>query len=322
MAFAIMRAKKLATMGSVASSMQHNFRERETPNADPERTPENEHLQAQTTDEAMGKLRDLLPEKRRKDAVLAVEYVMSASPEWWKTATEAQQKAFFEKSQAWLADKYGKENILVASIHRDETSPHMSAFVVPMTADGRLSAKEFMGNRDKMRKDQTTFAERMADLGLERGIEGSKATHQRISAHYNAIENASKDVPRITVDELKPKKLKGETLAEKIFGAKETDLGVAHRLTAKIKGYAEPLSKTAATASQNAQKAKEYQETAKNMRNQLNGIKEPFKGLSREQMTEVMTLAVKYRMENERAQKNRTQSKTQSRDNPGQDRGR
>jgi hypothetical protein len=115
MAFAIMRAKKLATMGSVASSMQHNFRERETPNADPERTPENEHLQAQTTDEAMGKLRELLPEKRRKDAVLAVEYVMSASPEWWKTATEAQQKAFFEKSQAWLADKYGKENILVAT---------------------------------------------------------------------------------------------------------------------------------------------------------------------------------------------------------------
>jgi predicted nucleotidyltransferase len=173
-----------------------------------------------------------------------------------------------------------------------------------------------------MRKDQSTFAERVADLGLERGIEGSKATHQRINAHYSAIENVSKDVPRITVDELKPKKIKGETLAEKIFGAKETDLGVAHRLTAKIKGYAEPLAKTAAIASQNAQKAKEYQETAKNMRNQLNGIKEPFKGLNREQMTEIMTLAVKYRMENERAQKNRTQSKAQSRDNPGQDRGR
>jgi hypothetical protein len=322
MAFAIMRAKKLASMGSVASSMQHNFRERETPNADPERTPENEHLQAQTTDEAMGKLRDLLPEKRRKDAVLVVEYVMSASPEWWKTATETQQKAFFEKSQAWLADKYGKENILVASIHKDETSPHLSAFVVPKTADGRLSAKDFIGNRDKMRKDQTTFAERVADLGLERGIEGSKATHQRINAHYNAIENASKDVPRITVDELKPKKLKGETLAEKIFGAKETDLGVAHRLTAKIKGYAEPLAKTAATASQNAQKAKEYQETAKNMRNQLNGIKEPFKGLNREQMTEVLTLATRYRLQNEREQKERAQTKTKSRDNPGQDRGR
>jgi hypothetical protein len=262
MAFAIMRAKKLATMGSVASSMQHNFRERETPNADPERTPENEHLQAQTTDEAMGKLRELLPEKRRKDAVLAVEYVMTASPEWWKTATEAQQKAFFERSQAWLADKYGQQNILVASIHKDETSPHLSAFVVPKTADGRLSAKDFIGNRDKMRKDQSTFAERLADLGLDRGIEGSKATHQRISAHYSAIEKASQDVPRITVDELKPKKLKGETLAEKIFGAKETDKD-----------------------------------------RQLNAIRERFKGLNKEQMTEIMTLAAKYRMENERALK-------------------
>jgi hypothetical protein len=73
MAFAIMRAKKLATMGSVASSMQHNFRERETPNADPERTPENEHLQAQTTDEAMGNDRGFnlghtLPPAKRKGA--------------------------------------------------------------------------------------------------------------------------------------------------------------------------------------------------------------------------------------------------------------
>jgi hypothetical protein len=265
----------------------------------------------------MGKLRELLPEKRRKDAVLVVEYVMSASPEWWKTATEDQQKAFFEKSQAWLADKYGQQNILVASIHKDETSPHLSAFVVPKTADGRLSAKDFIGNRDKMRKDQSTFAERLADLGLDRGIEGSKATHQRINAHYSALEQAYKDVPSITVDELKPKKLKGETLAERIFGAKETDLGVAHRLTAKIKGYAEPLAKTAATASQNAQKAKEYQETAKNMRNERNGLRDHFKGLNREQITEIMTLAVKYRLENERAQKERTQTKAEQKHDKG-----
>lgn len=59
--------------------MQHCYRRRETHNADQERTPDNQHLVAKSTDEAMGKLRDLLPEKRRK-AVLAVEYVMSASP--------------------------------------------------------------------------------------------------------------------------------------------------------------------------------------------------------------------------------------------------
>jgi hypothetical protein len=58
------------------------------------------------------------------------------------------------------------------------------------------------------------------------------------------------------------------------------------------------------------------------MRNQLNGIKEPFKGLNREQMTEVLTLATRYRLQNEREQKERAQSKTKTRDNPGQDRGR
>ena len=58
----------------------------------------------------------------------------------------------------WLADKYGAENIIVASVHRDETSPHMTAFVTPITKDGRLSAKEFIGNKAQMQADQTTFA--------------------------------------------------------------------------------------------------------------------------------------------------------------------
>ena len=55
--YAIMRCKKLSSMGSVASSLKHAYRERETPNADSSRTPDNEHRAASTTDEAMGKLR-------------------------------------------------------------------------------------------------------------------------------------------------------------------------------------------------------------------------------------------------------------------------
>ena len=70
--YAIMRCKKLTGMGSVASALQHCYRERETPNADAERTPENYCSVSQSADEAMGKLRELLPEKRRKDAKLGV----------------------------------------------------------------------------------------------------------------------------------------------------------------------------------------------------------------------------------------------------------
>ncbi|MEO4904141.1 MobV family relaxase, partial [Bacteroides thetaiotaomicron] len=157
-AYAIMRCKKLAKMGNVAASLKHAYRERETPNADASRTPDNEHRAASSTDEAMGRIRELLPDKRRKDAVLAVEYVMTASPEWWKQASQEQQAAFFDQAHKWLADKYGADRIVTASIHRDETSPHMTAFVVPLTQDGRLSAKEFIGNKAQMTRDQTTFA--------------------------------------------------------------------------------------------------------------------------------------------------------------------
>ena len=100
MPYAIMRAEKLKTFGNVAASLQHCFRERETPNADAARTPDNVHHAARSTDEAMGKLRELLPEKRRKDAVLAVEYVMTASPEWWKTASQQQQQAFSSRRES------------------------------------------------------------------------------------------------------------------------------------------------------------------------------------------------------------------------------
>lgn len=58
--------QKLTGMGSVASALQHCYRERETPNADAERTPENYCSVSQSADEAMGKLRELLPENAVK----------------------------------------------------------------------------------------------------------------------------------------------------------------------------------------------------------------------------------------------------------------
>lgn len=59
----------------------------------------------------MQKLMGLLPQKRRKDAVLAVEYLMTASPDWWKNASSEQQDVFFKNSYAWLA----KSTVQIAS---------------------------------------------------------------------------------------------------------------------------------------------------------------------------------------------------------------
>ena len=294
MAYAIMRAKKLANMGSVAASMQHCYRERETHNADQERTPDNQHLVAKSTDEAMGKLRALLPEKRRKDAVLAVEYVMTASPEWFAQATPEQEKAFFQRSLQWLADKYGADRIVTASIHRDEATPHLSAFVVPLTQDKRLSAKEFIGSRDKMRADQSTYAACVADLGLERGIEGSKATHQTIQQHYAAVQSGV--APKATIS---PKSVEPRVLRKGLFSSDvETPDAVAERLTKAVnEGFAGTIA-TASTALQERRRAKEMQDTASDLRKRLDTLQRAFKGLTKDQMTQVLRMAMTFQLEN------------------------
>ncbi len=183
---------KLKGLGATARSLQHNFREIETPNADLDRISDNIHS-ATGVDEVMEKLRERLnslERKPRKDAVTCVEYLMTASPEWFSSASGEQQDSFFKSSYEWLDEKYGTENIISFSIHKDETTPHIPAHIVPITKDGRLSAKELIGAKKQMQEDQTTFALKHEHIGLERGVKGSKAVHQDIKAYYASVNKA------------------------------------------------------------------------------------------------------------------------------------
>lgn len=300
--YAIMRCKKLSTMGSVASALQHCFRERETLNANSDLTPNNEHLSAKTTDEAMGKMRNLLPEKRRKDAVLAIEYVFSASPDWWKNAMPAHQKEWKEKSLEWLQNKYGAENVIAASMHYDEKTPHLSAFVVPKTKDGRLSAKEFIGNRSLMSKDQTTYAKSVAYLGLERGIKGSTATHTRIKTHYSALNQAvGYEIPQVKPEEIKPQKSKADGLMGRLglVSIEETTEMVANRINENLLEQYKHLTDKAVNGVTLSRRAKELQRDNKTLAKRVETLEKPFKGLTKVQLEEVLTLTQKMRNENQ-----------------------
>jgi hypothetical protein len=188
MNYAILRTAKLKTMGNIGGSLAHNYRTINTPNADPNRTPKNDHTVA-TPEAVKQAIQNLLPEKRRSDAVLCVEYLITASPEWegWGTSKE---EVFFERAGQWLIDKHGEENIAGMSIHMDETTPHLVAYVVPIDQKGKLNCKEFLGGRAKLNKMQTDFANTVADLGLTRGKEGSKAKHTSIKEYYHDINHA------------------------------------------------------------------------------------------------------------------------------------
>lgn len=307
--YAIMRCKKLTGMGSVASALQHCYRERETPNADAERTPENHCSVSQSADEAMGKLRELLPEKRRKDAVLAVEYVMTASPEWWNEATPRQQAEFFARSEQWLENKYGKDRVVAAVVHRDEATPHLSAFVVPLTQDGRLSAKEFIGGRSKMRDDQSTYAESVKKLGLERGIEGSRATHQTVQHYYESINRGTRSQVSISPEALEPRVLRKGIFTKDV----EDQAAIAKRLSQAVNdGFAGTIA-MASQSAQNAKRARDLQKTMDSQQKRLQSVTEPFKGLSREQMTHILTMAQTFQQQNHDREKQRQLEREQER---------
>ena len=318
MAFAIMRCKKIKTPGGVASSLQHCFRERKTHNADPEKLTENKHGKglADNVDSAMGKMRERLPLKRRKDAVLMVEYMMTASPEWFKEATEKDQKDFFNLSYNWLCDKYGRENVIVATIHNDETTPHMSAFVTPVTKDGRLSAKEFIGNKKKMSDDQTTYAAKVAHLGLNRGIKGSKAKHRTIQNFYNLV-NKAMTFNVITEDSLKPRKFKGKGILKHLPFAmhEETQQAVAERLNNVIQ---ESVAKATKLSDVEA-RLNQTREVAQKAQKRLMSYEMMFQGLSKEQIDKVKeaTQAMKYmnKQEQEKRLKEEQQRRKERREN-------
>lgn len=315
--YAIMRCKKLTGMGNVASALQHCYRERETPNANAERTPENYCSVSKSTDQAMGRVRELLPEKRRKDAVLAVEYVMTASPEWWKEATPRQQAEFFARSEQWLENKYGKDRVVAAVIHRDEATPHLSAFVVPLTQDGRLSAKEFIGGRSKMRDDQSTYAEYVKKLGLERGIEGSRATHQTVQHYYESLNRGIRNQVSISPEALEPRVLRKGIFTKDV----EDQATVAKRLSRAVNdGFAGTVA-MASQSAQNAKRALELQKTMDIQQKRLQSVIEPFKGLSNEQMQELVKMAQQFRQQNHEREKQRRLERELQRQQQKQNRG-
>lgn len=198
MGFAILRMQKLKAGIAVKRSLMHAFREQTTPNADADQLAENTHIGANNVSEAMAKFKDRLPEKVRKNGVLAVEYLITGSPADMHEKSRDDQDAYFKDALEWLQAKHGVENVIYAGIHRDEQTPHMYAYVVPIDERGKLNCRAFFGEPKALNKMQTDFWEKVGqNHGLERGIEGSKARHTTIKQYYANISAEYAKLPEI-----------------------------------------------------------------------------------------------------------------------------
>jgi len=205
MAYAILRTKKMKSKGAIVSAGKHNDREVETPNADKEIQNYTiigkdktylEHFEEATKD----------IKKIRKNAVYAVEFFMSTSPEAEFFKNSQKLKNWTIDSTRFLQKKFGKENIKKVTLHLDETTPHIHALVVPIK-DKKLSYKYFLGgSKFQLSELQSDYAEVVRQYNLERGIEGSKAKHQDVKKYYSALNEVSEDeLPQPKILESKEK---------------------------------------------------------------------------------------------------------------------
>lgn len=107
--------------------------------------------------------------KERKDSVVLLDGLYTASPEWFETHSKEEWINYFQDCLTFHRDYYG-EHVINAVIHLDEATPHMQVASIPLIDDGRLSAKEIMGNRRDYRSRQNIFYDEVGKkYGLERG---------------------------------------------------------------------------------------------------------------------------------------------------------
>ncbi|WP_180108374.1 plasmid recombination protein, partial [Acinetobacter sp. YH12085] len=126
--------------------------------------------------------------KERPGNVLCVEYMISASPTWSGWGNKETETEFFNLQKERLIKKWGAENVISTHIHRDETTPHLIAYIVPFDEEKQvLNCKKWLGNKTLLAIEQTEAAEIVEHLGLSRGIKHSKAEHRTIKQHYEIV---------------------------------------------------------------------------------------------------------------------------------------
>lgn len=181
--YAVVHMMKIKS-GAVGGIQSHNNREHEpktNPDVDMSRSEDNYDLIScdNYKRSIKEKLSNLVESSRavRKDAVVVCNFIVTSDNETMNALGADRQREFFQNSVKWFSDRYGADRVLNATVHMDETTPHLHIGVMPITQDGRLSAKAIF-TKTEMKAIQTEFARDVGEkYGLERGVEGSERTH-------------------------------------------------------------------------------------------------------------------------------------------------
>lgn len=210
--YAILRTERLH---GIASACAHNFRTKYAKNVDPKKSHLNRILidkldlhsradqgsDAGTYDERLEEYYKNKNVKVKKNSVMAMEFVLTASPEFFKKSSTEKINKWVQSQLNFMKKEFG-DQVQLAVLHLDETSPHLHFFVsVEETKVQKYKNRYGSGektvcslNADRynpifLQKLQDRYAEYNKKYNLKRGMRNSKAVHMEIKEWQEMIKS-------------------------------------------------------------------------------------------------------------------------------------
>lgn len=143
--------------------------------------------------------------KLRSNAVLARDLLLTASPDFFKRITEEDKRKWVDLNINWLKDNFG-DNVIYAILHKDESTWHISALIVPKIWDSKrnrykLSNAYYFDGIEKLRAWQDNYSSSMQKVfkSLNRGVRYSKAKHITMKQFYTLVNSKlnEKDIKQL-----------------------------------------------------------------------------------------------------------------------------
>lgn len=138
--------------------------------------------------------------RARKDSVVYCSVIVSSDNDFFEKAGAQNTMLFFKKAAQWLADNLagGSDNVVNATVHMDETTPHLHFGFVPLTQDGRLCAKEMLSRR-RLQELQDLLPKHLQDRGfqIERGRKNVEGRKHLTTDEYKAELKATLDTQKL-----------------------------------------------------------------------------------------------------------------------------
>lgn len=255
MGYAVLHMEK--TSGTDAAMSAHIERTIKPKNADENRTHLNRELVTfpdgvENRTQAIQHRLDTagLTRKIGNNQVRAIRVLLTGTHEDMERITnEGRLDGWCSDNLKYLADTFGRENIVSAVLHMDEQTPHIHATLVPIVKGerkrkkkeeqvkkryrkkpsdtARLCADDIM-TRAKLKSYQDSYAQAMSGYGLKRGIDGSEAKHISTRQYYRDLMQQTEQL-QTDIEELQDRK---ETAQEELKRAKK------EVQTEKLKGAA------------------------------------------------------------------------------------